>query len=105
MLAIALVAAFAAVAHALNNGFDTPAMGYSTWNDCSSFRDNGPDGWCWDSEAHVKNVTLYLISSGLAKLGYTQVCAGVIRERALKHRDHSPLTFVPGADQRRRGLA
>lgn len=49
------------------------AMGYSTWNDCSSFRDNGPNGWCWDSEDHVKNVTSYLISSGLAKLGYTQV--------------------------------
>ena len=48
-------------------------MGYSSWNDCSSFRDNGPTGWCWDSEAHIKNVTSYLISSGLAALGYTYV--------------------------------
>jgi hypothetical protein len=35
-----------AVVRALNNGLgQTPAMGYSTWNDCSSFRDNGPGGW------------------------------------------------------------
>ena len=58
---------------AINNGFSLPALGYSSWNDCSSFRDNGPNGWCWDSEAHIKNVTLYMISSGLAKLGYVQI--------------------------------
>lgn len=53
----------------LNNGLGrTPAMGYSTWNDCSSFRDS-PTSWCWETEEHVKNVTLYLIDSGLAKLG------------------------------------
>ena len=70
----ALVAAAALIcASALNNGFGLPAMGYSSWNDCSSFRDNGKDGWCWDSEAHIKNVTTYLVSSGLARLGYTQV--------------------------------
>ena len=29
---------------ALDNGLGlTPAMGYSSWNDCSSMRDNGPD--------------------------------------------------------------
>jgi alpha-galactosidase len=60
-------------ARALNNGFSLPAMGYSTWNDCSSFRDNGPHGWCWDSEAHVRNVTLYLRSSGLFALGYNRI--------------------------------
>ena len=74
-----------AAASAINNGLGlVPAMGYSTWNDCSSFRDNGPNGWCWDSEAHVKNVTLYMISSGLAKLGYTQVN---VDEGWLKGRD------------------
>lgn len=36
-------------------------------------RDNGPTGWCWNSEDHVKNVTLYLMSSGLAKLGYNHI--------------------------------
>lgn len=59
--------------YALPNGFTTPAMGYSTWNDCSSFRDNGPNGRCWNSEDYVKNVTEYLLSSGLAKLGYNRV--------------------------------
>lgn len=48
-------------------------MGYSTWNDCSSFRDNGPNGWCWDTEAHVKNTTLYMMSSGLYALGYDHI--------------------------------
>ena len=57
----------------LNNGFTLPAMGYSTWNDCSSFRDNGPNGWCYDSEAHVRNVTSYFISSGLKSLGYSRI--------------------------------
>jgi hypothetical protein len=57
----------------------------AAWNDCSSFRDNGPNGWCWESEAHVKNVTLYMISSGLAKLGYVQVNVdeGALRRRRL----------------------
>jgi alpha-galactosidase len=36
-------------------------------------RDNGPNGWCWDAEAHIKNVTTYMITSGLAKLGYNRV--------------------------------
>ena len=70
---LATVAAGAGGALAINNGFTLPALGYSSWNDCSSFRDNGPNGWCWDSEAHIKNVTLYMISSGLAKLGYVQI--------------------------------
>ena len=74
MLSVLTFAAAAGAALAINNGLgQTPAMGYSSWNDCSSFRDNGPNGWCWDSEAHIKNVTLYMISSGLAKLGYTQI--------------------------------
>jgi hypothetical protein len=38
---------FVPLALALDNGLAAaPAMGYSTWNDCSSFRDNGKDGWC-----------------------------------------------------------
>lgn len=67
-----LLASVAVPVSSLNNGFTLPAIGYSTWNDCSSFRDNGADGWCWDSEAHIKNITLYMISSGLAKLGYNR---------------------------------
>jgi hypothetical protein len=114
-------AATVVVTQALNNGLGlTPAMGYSSWNDCrcvfaaractqscfrhavhpalpnsssparhlgilsslppppppllrSSMRDNGPNGWCWNTEEHIKNTTLYMINSGLAKLGYTQV--------------------------------
>ncbi len=59
---------------ALNNGLGaTPVMGYNTWYTCSSFRDNGPGGWCWDSEAHVRNVSQYFLSSGLAALGYTYI--------------------------------
>jgi len=57
----------------LNNGFTLPAMGYSSWNDCSSFRDNGQNGWCWQAEEHIKNITLYMQTSGLAKLGYNRV--------------------------------
>lgn len=48
-------------------------MGYSSWNDCSSMRDNGPDGWCWETEEHVKNITRYMIKTGLAKLGYNRI--------------------------------
>lgn len=45
-----LLAAAAAVVSALDNGLGaTPAMGYSTWNDCASFRNNGPSGWCVSS--------------------------------------------------------
>jgi hypothetical protein len=57
----------------LNNGFTLPAMGYSSWNDCSSFRDNGANGWCWQAEEHIKNITLYMQSSGLGKLGYNHI--------------------------------
>ena len=47
----ALACLLPALALGLNNGLGaTPAMGYSSWNDCSSFRDNGPNGWCWNSE-------------------------------------------------------
>ena len=47
----ALASLLPALALGLNNGLGaTPAMGYSSWNDCSSFRDNGPNGWCWNSE-------------------------------------------------------
>lgn len=48
-------------------------MGYSSWNDCSSMRDNGPAGWCWAAEEHIKNITLYMKSSGLLALGYNRV--------------------------------
>ena len=65
------------------------ARSYSTWNDCSSFRDNGPDGWCWNSEDHVKNTTLYMISSGLARLGYNRINVdeGTLRARARRCED------------------
>jgi hypothetical protein len=36
-------------------------------------RDNGPNGWCWKTEEHIHNITRYLITSGLASLGYTYV--------------------------------
>jgi alpha-galactosidase len=65
--------ALAAAACALDNGFRLPAMGYSSWNDCSSFRDNGPSGWCWDAEQHIRDVTAYMISSGLARLGFVNI--------------------------------
>lgn len=34
---------------------------------------NHVQGWCWNTEDHIKNVTKYFISSGLAKLGYVQI--------------------------------
>lgn len=69
-----MLAVFATPVRSLDNGLGaTPAMGYSSWNDCSSMRNNGPGGWCWETEAHIKNVTRYFIESGLAKLGYTQI--------------------------------
>ena len=71
-IALALLLA-CTVCSALDNGFSLPVMGYSTWNDCSSMRDNGPTGWCWDAEDHIKNVTRYLVSSGLSKQGYKQI--------------------------------
>ena len=71
--ALAAVAGSAAVV-ALNNGLGlTPAMGFSTWNACSSMRDNGPNGWCWNTEDYMKNVTLYFVSSGLQALGYEYI--------------------------------
>jgi alpha-galactosidase len=72
--AAAVVATLVVPSTALNNGLGlTPAMGYSSWNACSSFRDNGPNGWCWNTEDYIHNVTAYMISSGLAKLGYNQI--------------------------------
>ena len=41
--------------------------------------------WCWDTEAHIQNVTEYFISSGLAKLGYVRIN---IDEGWLKGRDN-----------------
>ena len=65
--AMTVAASLPAAVTPLNNGLGlTPAMGYSSWNDCSSMRDNGPDGWCWNAEDHVKNLTRYFIDSGLA---------------------------------------
>ena len=72
-LRAAVAAAAVAAASALNNGFRLPAMGYSSWNDCSSFRDNGPAGWCWDAEEHIRNITTFFQSSGLAALGYDHI--------------------------------
>jgi alpha-galactosidase len=69
--AAAAVAAALPAALALNNGLGrTPAMGWSSWNACSSFRDNGPNGWCWFTDAYIRNVTNYMVESGLAALGY-----------------------------------
>lgn len=76
----------------LNNGFTLPAMGYSSWNDCSSFRDNGEDGWCWQAEDHIKNITLYLQSSGLAKLGYSRINVDEVSSKTLsrsRDKDHT----------------
>lgn len=40
------LAAFTRFAFALDNGLAaTPAMGYSSWNDCGSMRNNGPTGY------------------------------------------------------------
>ena len=33
-----------------------------------------------DSEAHIRNVTAYMISSGIAKLGYTQINVDEVSE-------------------------
>jgi alpha-galactosidase len=75
----------------LDNGLGlTPAMGYSTWNDCGSFRNNGPAGWCWNAENHVKNITQYFLSHGLADLGYTQIN---IDEGWLKGRNASGMIY------------
>ena len=41
--------------------------------------------WCWDTEAHIQNVTEYFISSGLTKLGYVHIN---IDEGWLKGRDN-----------------
>ena len=60
-------------AHSFPTFLPRNTRSYSTWNDCSSMRDNGPNGWCWDSESHVKNTTLYLKSSGLFALGYNRM--------------------------------
>jgi len=50
--------------HALNNGLGlTPPMGYSSWNDCAS----------QVTEERIKNITLHLISTGLAAKGYVHV--------------------------------
>jgi len=49
---------------AIDNGLGlTPPMGYSSWNDCASEV----------TEERIKNVTLALISTGLAEKGYVHV--------------------------------
>ena len=48
----------------LDNGVArTPAMGYSSWNDCASAV----------TERRIKNVTRHLISTGLAAKGFVHV--------------------------------
>ena len=52
------------VVFALNNGMGrTPAMGYSSWNDCASEV----------TEERIKNVTRHLIESGLAAKGFVHI--------------------------------
>jgi len=59
----------------LQNGLGlTPPMGYSSWNDCASEI----------TEARIKNITLALISTGLAAKGYVHVN---VDEGWLKSRD------------------
>ena len=49
---------------ALDNGLGrTPAMGYSSWNDCASEV----------TEGRIKNITLHLIETGLAAKGFIHV--------------------------------
>ena len=96
-LVLGSLAAIAPLAAALPNGLGaTPAMGYSSWNDCGSMRNNGPTGWCWDTEAHIQNVTEYLISSGLAKLGYVRIN---IDEGWLKGRDKATGKMVEDTEK------
>jgi len=71
-------------------------MGYSSWNDCGSMRNNGPTGWCWDTESHIHKVTEYFISSGLAKLGYVRIN---IDEGWLKGRDNVTGKMVEDFDK------
>ena len=62
-------------ASALDNGVArTPAMGYSSWNDCASAV----------TERRIKNVTRQLIDKGLAAKGFVHVN---IDEGWLKARD------------------
>jgi hypothetical protein len=59
---------------ALNNGLgQTPAMGYSTWNDCSSFRDNGPGGWCASRFTPILSV-LMVVCAMFQVLGCRTAC-------------------------------
>jgi len=59
-----LVLFFLTFSYSLNNGQGrTPAMGYSSWNDCSSDV----------SEARIKNITQGLLKTGLAGKGYIHV--------------------------------
>ena len=60
----AIALALAGSAHALQNGLGlTPPMGYSSWNDCASEI----------TEARVKNITLAMISTGLAAKGFVHI--------------------------------
>lgn len=57
LLGVAAACRLAHTATALDNGVGTtPAMGYSSWNDCSSDV----------TEERIKNITLALIKTGLA---------------------------------------
>ena len=45
VMAVFLLGAIAHLASSLPNGLGaTPAMGYSSWNDCCSMRNNGENG-------------------------------------------------------------
>ena len=60
---LVLIACFALCAALPNGQGLSPPMGYSSWNDCAS----------QITEARIKNVTLALISSGLAAKGFVHV--------------------------------
>jgi len=72
---------------ALNNGLAlTPAMGYSSWNDCAS----------QITEERVKNITNHMISSGLAAKGYIHIN---IDEGWLKARNNSTGALMEDLDK------
>ena len=75
MKSFLLIAVIACPVLWLQNGLGlTPPMGYSSWNDCASEI----------TEARIKNITLALISTGLAAKGYVHVN---VDEGWLKSRD------------------
>ena len=89
-----LLALLVSPLHGLDNGFKLPAMGYSSWNDCGSFRNNGPEGWCWNAEEHIKNDLMFVSNTFDKELVFRNAETGEVfvfdkngiwNEEALKH--------------------